>query len=178
MIDFENDVLWESEEVALSKLDNVGVNEKTITDLVAISRKTQRGRVRFCAHRDPSAAQHEMFIVHPRHAYIPPHMHSSKSESLLVLAGIVDYFIFDNTGLIVQKIRLGDLQSGNCFYYRLNNSIYHSMLIHSETLVFLETSRGPFVREETHVAPWAPVDGDGESQDQFLGLLKNWKPSS
>ena len=101
-----------------------------------------------------------------------------KSESLLILAGIVDYFVFDNTGLIVEKISLGDLQSGNCFYYRLNNSIYHSMLIHSETLVFLETSRGPFVREETHVAPWAPVDGDGESQEQFLELLQNWKPSS
>ena len=98
MIDFDKDVVWESEEVALSRLDNVAVDKKTISTLVALSRGTKRGRIRLCTHRDPSALHHEMFIVHPRHAYVPTHKHSCRSESLLVLSGVVDYFIFDENG--------------------------------------------------------------------------------
>ena len=173
-IDIKRDTVSESEEVIFSTLDSLGVDDQAIVDLIVRSKETERQRFRLCAHGEPSAPQHEMFIVHPHNAYIPPHKHLNKTESLLVIEGTTDYFTFDEQGNITKQITLKKPGSGESFYYRVADSVYHSMLIQSEVLVFLEISTGPFCRHDTIVAPWAPEVNDKESIEVYFKKLLSW----
>ena len=159
-----------SEEVITACISNVDVSYKTIRDLVEISKTTSRGRVRLCAHETVNESVHEMFIVHPKGAYIPPHKHLEKSESILVLDGEVEYFTFSDDGVVNQRISMGDYRSGKSFFFRLQKPIFHSMLILSETLTFLEITKGPFNPNDTVEAGWAP---NKNSDPQVSLFLKN-----
>ena len=160
-----------SEEVITACISNVDVSYKTIRDLVEISKTTSRGRVRLCAHETVNESVHEMFIVHPKGAYIPPHKHLEKSESILVLDGEVEYFTFSDDGVVNQRISMGDYRSGKSFFFRLQKPIFHSMLILSETLTFLEITKGPFKSDDTIEAAWAPNKDCGTEVGLFLRKL-------
>ena len=62
-----------------------------------------RNRIRYCAHASPSDVVHEMFIVHPRGAYVRPHKHLDKSESMMIIEGEADYVMFDSKGNITEN---------------------------------------------------------------------------
>ena len=175
IIDLGRNTTRMGEEVLFSSLSNVAVDSKVIDEMCLMATKTRRGRVRLCVHRDSSEEQQEMLIVHTRHAYVPPHKHLDKSESLLILRGTADYFLFDDLGNISKKIELGDQYSKKCFFFRLSEPTYHSMLIKSGVLVFLEITQGPFNRSGNVIAPWAPEVNDHQAIDQFLELLANGK---
>ena len=173
-IDLEKQAIRESDEVLTSRIPNVELDARTVTDLISLAEGTSRGRVRLCAHRDNDEHIHEMFIVHPQGAYIPPHKHLGKSESLFVLSGATDYFIFSDNGCIDRKIPMGDYQSGKCFFFRLQEPLFHSMFIRSKTLIFLEITKGPFYSQDTIVAPWAPEIDKHEDITAFLKILSRW----
>lgn len=173
-IDLENQATRESDEVLTSRIPNVELDAYTVTELISLAEGTARGRVRLCAHRDNDEHIHEMFIVHPEGAYIPPHKHLDKSESLFVLSGATDYFIFGDDGRIERKISMGDYQSGKCFFFRLQEPLFHSMVIRSKTLTFLEITKGPFRSQDTVVAPWAPEVDEHTHIAVFLRKLSLW----
>ena len=169
--DIHNQAKRISEEVITSCVPNVDINRGVITELVEISKNTSRGRTRLCAHRNVNESVHEMFIVHPKGAYIPPHKHLEKSESILVLDGEVEYFTFSDDGVVNQRISMGDYRSGKSFFFRLQKPIFHSMLILSETLTFLEITKGPFKSDDTIEAAWAPNKDCGTEVGLFLRKL-------
>ena len=169
--DIHNQAKRISEEVITSCVPNVDINRGMITELVEISKNTFRGRTRLCAHRNVNESVHEMFIVHPKGAYIPPHKHLEKSESILVLDGETEYFTFNDDGLIDQRISMGDYQSGKSFFFRLQEPLFHSMLVVSETLTFLEITKGPFKSDDTVEATWAPDKNCDAEVKLFLNKL-------
>lgn len=130
-----------------------------------------RKRVRLCAHGGADDRLHEMLIVHERGAYVRPHKHPGKTESVHIIEGLVDVIVFDDEGRIENVIRLGDYASGRIFYYRMEMPVFHTLIIRSEVLVFHETTNGPFDRSDTVFAPWAPEDGDVNSIDDFMAGL-------
>ena len=150
------EVLYTTEEVTrVARTDIEGLAEK--------SRSTIRGRIRLCTHRDVSDGVHEMLIVHPAGAYVRPHLHRSKEESLHLVQGRATAILFDEEGQITETLPLGDLGSGLTFYYRMPASTYHTLLIETDPFVFHETTAGPFRPEDTLFAPWAP-DGLDEAE--------------
>jgi cupin fold WbuC family metalloprotein len=171
IFDIHNQAKRISEEVITSCVTNVAVSRDTISELSTIAKKTSRGRVRLCAHRDTNEIVHEMFIVHPRGAYIPPHKHLAKSESILVIEGETEYFTFYDDGPVKQRISMGDYRSGKSFFFRLQEPLFHSMLILSETLTFLEITKGPFNPSDTVEASWAPNKNCEPEVGQFLNKL-------
>ena len=46
----------------------------------------------------------------------------------------------------------------NAMYYRINDPVYHCMLIRSPYVLFYEATLGPFVREDTQFATWSPEE--------------------
>jgi cupin fold WbuC family metalloprotein len=118
------------------------------------------GRVRFCAHSSDSDALHEMVIAMGRDTYIRPHRHLTKTESYHLVEGEMDVIIFDDRGEIRQVVAMGSAGAGRIVFYRLSISAFHSMAIRTPTVVFQETTNGPFRKEETLYAPWAPMDTD------------------
>ena len=143
----------------------------TASDIEMLNRKAlanERKRIRLCAHSGIDDSLHEMLIVHGREAYVRPHKHPGKTESVHIIEGTVDVIVFDDEGRIREIIRMGEIGSGLHFYYRMSKPIFHTLLIRSDVLVFHETTNGPFRRSDTVFAPWAPDDGNPEACIQYM----------
>lgn len=140
----------------------------------------KRKRIRICTHREVNDKIHEMLIVHVKGAYIRPHKHLNKIESFHVIEGDLKVVVFDDSGDIMDVIDMGSYQSGKNFYYRLADSHFHTIIPVSDLVVFHEITNGPFLREETVFADWAPTESDIELQQEFLDNLikrvKNYYP--
>jgi cupin fold WbuC family metalloprotein len=132
--------------------------------------RATRGRVRICAHPTVSHHLQEMFIVLSPRTYIRPHKHLGKTESLFVVEGAADAVFFDDDGAIVDVFRLGDYSSGLPCYYRIDEPVYHTLVVRSGVFVFHETAQGPFVPDSSVGAWWAPPEGDPACGD-FMSRL-------
>ena len=148
----------ENDEVLYPTEDIIHISKEDIQNLKSLAIKNPRKRVRLCAHENPNSSLHEMFIVHMKDCYVTPHKHLGKSESMAVLEGEVDIVLFNEDGSIKRIVEMGDLNRGKLFYQRLSSPVYHTLIIRSEFLVFHEVTEGPFLREKTVFAPWAPPE--------------------
>lgn len=138
-----------------------------------LSTANPRRRVRLCAHASPDDRLHEMLIVHERGAYVRPHKHPGKTESTHIIEGSVDVVIFADDGRIEDVLHVGDYASGRTFYYRMAVPAFHTLLIRSDVLVFHEVTNGPFDRNDTLFAPWAPSDEDNDAVRRYIADLEN-----
>ncbi len=159
-------------EVMVAKEGLLQVNFKQIKALKQKALHNDRQRIRLCAHRDLTDKIHEMIIVHVRDTYVPPHKHPNKTESLHIIEGEVDLVIFSEDGDIIDVVGMGDYASGHKMYCRLSEAYFHTLLIKSDFLVFHETINGPFNRQDTIFAPWAPAENDVESTQKYADQLK------
>lgn len=136
------------------------------------AKHNERKRIRICTHKDVDDKLHEMFIIHEKGIYIRPHKHLNKSESLHVIEGEVSVVFFDDKGNIINIIKMGDYLSGKEFYYRISDPYYHTLFITSDSLVFHETTSGPFDKTKTVFAPWSPDENDVEGVNRFMEKIK------
>ncbi len=161
---FNSEVLYPDDPI-------VKVAERDVAWLKTQAGQNERKRIRLCAHNSVDDSLHEMLIVHTHDTYVRPHKHLNKSESFHVIEGRVDIVLFDNDSNITDLIHMGDYGSGHYFYNRIADSRYHTLLIHSDVLVFHETTNGPFVRSQTIFAPWSPNENDTEAVRKFVSKL-------
>jgi cupin fold WbuC family metalloprotein len=119
------------------------------------ARINEFGRARLCAHPTADASMHEMLICLARTTYIRPHRHF-KPESALIIRGACDLVLFDEQGRVADVMALCDAASGGSFFVRLTEPIFHTYVLRTAFLLFLETTLGPFDRSLTEDAPWAP----------------------
>jgi cupin fold WbuC family metalloprotein len=147
------------------------VGKPLVEFLKTRARLSVRKRSRLCAHDDPSAALHEMLIVHHREVYVRPHRHAGKAESIHCIEGAALIVLFEDDGSIRDTVALGD--GGNAaFFCRIPAGVFHTLLIRSEWLVFHETTCGPFDRSATQIAPWSPADADEAGVAAFVKRLE------
>jgi cupin fold WbuC family metalloprotein len=130
-----------------------------------------RGRARICAHHDDDAI-HEMIIAISSSSYIRPHRHLGKSESFHIVDGSADIVMFDDDGEIIDVIELGDRNSRRSFYYRLSEGTFHMPLSRADMLVIHEVTNGPFDRDRTIYAPFAPAEDQvGQAQKYMSEIM-------
>ena len=115
-------------------------------------------RNRICVHKNISDNIHEMLIVLDKKTYIRPDKHLNKSESLLVIDGHADAIFFNEDGTIKEVLKLGAYNSGDIFYYRMDEPIYHTLLIRSDVFIFKEVTKGPLIESDTISASWSPSE--------------------
>lgn len=175
-INIDSETHCQSEETLISKASNLEIDLRALQRLSQIAKNTKRARLRLCAHQNDEDPIHEMFIVHPKRAYVPPHKHLNKSESILILSGNCDYFIFSDQGEVKEKLSLGCVASGDSFFFRLQEPLFHTLLIHSPELIFLEITKGPFLRHDTVLADWAPDQTQSSEIESFHAYLADWSP--
>jgi cupin fold WbuC family metalloprotein len=130
-----------------------------------------RGRARICAHSDNEDAVHEMVIAISSSSYIRPHRHIGKSESFHIVEGSVDIVMFDDGGGIADVIELGDRNSGRDFFYRLSESRFHMPLSRTDVLVIHEVTNGPFDRNRTIFAPFAPAEDQIDEVRRYMSKI-------
>jgi cupin fold WbuC family metalloprotein len=162
----------ESAEVLYPVDGVVIVDDADVTRLKDRAAGNQRRRIRLCAHQSVDDRLHEMLIVHTNDTYVRPHKHLAKSESFHMIEGEVDVVLFHDDGAVREVISMAQFGSGRPFFYRLAEPIFHTLLIRSDVLVFHETTSGPFRRDETLFAPWAPEESDEEGVRKFIDDLE------
>ena len=167
----ENNYRQQNPEVLYTNDTISTVNRPDVKNLKILSINNERKRIRLCTHSDSNQVLHEMLIVHGKSTYVHPHKHPGKSESTHIIEGLVDIILFDDDGRIDRVIEMGDYASGKIFYYRIATPIFHTLIIRSDILVFHETTNGPFNKESTIFAPWAPEEADSTSVSHFLSNL-------
>ncbi|EMJ47982.1 WbuC family cupin fold metalloprotein [Leptospira santarosai] len=161
-----------SEEVYHSTESLLNIHKEDIQKLIKIAKETKRKRARICSHPNSNEFLQEMFIVHPKGTYVRPHKHINKSESMMILEGEVDFITFEETGEIDRVLNMGSYNTGKIFYDSMRSSIYHTLLIRSEWLVFLEITKGPFKKEDTIFASWSPEESDIEGISKFMNTIE------
>lgn len=139
--------------------------------------QSPRKRARICAHKSNEDGLHEMLIAISAGSYIHPHKHIAKSESFHIVEGLVDVMILDDQGALVDVVKLGEPGSGRSYYYRLSDSLFHTLIIRSEMLVMHEVTNGPFNKEQTILAPFAPAEGDGKAASEYMERISQMATS-
>ena len=158
-----------NKEVFISEEKITKMEYKDINFLKKEASYNERKRIRLCAHHNIDDLLHEMIIVHAKNTYVRPHKHLNKSESVHIIEGLATIVTFDEEGNSMDIIQMGAYNSKRKFYQRLSPSIYHTLIIQSDTLIFHETLNGPFKKSDTVFAPWAP-DNDLEGMRFILSL--------
>ena len=161
-----------SEEVITTDQSLCSIGGEEINFLIDCAKKTTRKRFRLCLNTNDKELIHEMFIVHPKNAYVRPHKHLNKTESMFVLKGKVDYLTFKDDGQIKDIVQLSELGGNQKSFITLRSDLFHTLIIHSEWLVFLEITNGPFIKEDTIFAKWSPEEHDKENCIQFISNIK------
>lgn len=132
---------------------------------------SERKRARICTHRSNEDPLHEMLLAICANSYIHPHKHNKKVESFYIIEGLVDVVLFNDMGSIIDVVELGGLATGKNFYYRLSDSLFHTLLIHTDFLVLHEVTNGPFVQNETILAPFAPQENQVKEVHAYVNNL-------
>jgi cupin fold WbuC family metalloprotein len=157
--------------VFVSESNIVEVDQSIVETLRRAVADAPLKRVRLNAHAGPGEIVQEMILAVARESYIPPHKHPGKSESFHIVAGELDVVLFDDDGRIQEILRLGDFASGKPFYYRTAQPYFHAVVVRSDLAIFHETTNGPFLKEETLFAAWAPKE-EGPEADVYLAGLR------
>jgi hypothetical protein len=79
--------------------------------------------------------------------------------------------VFDDDGTLTDLIELGDSTTGRAFFYRLAQSKFHALLLKTAFLVVHEVTNGPFVRENTLLAPWAPTEDHLDEARDYMARV-------
>ena len=148
------------------------IEQANIEELKKLALLNESQRARLCTHVDVNDALHEMLIVHQRGAYVRPHKHVGKSESTHIIEGEVDLVLFDDRGEIERVIEMGSYESSKPFYYRMNSSVFHMLIVRSDVVIFHETTNGPFVAGASCFADWAPSPNEPANISKFVATIE------
>lgn len=171
MADWHTRLRHISPEVIYSDGRFLAADEEIVSLLKTQAKESPRRRCRLCFHADQDASQQEMLIVMHRTSYVRPHRHIGKGETLTVIEGQCDTLLFNETGKVTETIAMSPAHEGGSFFYRMPPGIFHTLIFRSEWLVFLETTVGPFDRDKTELAAWAPAETDQAAGHAYLAAL-------
>lgn len=125
---------------------------------------------RLLLHGMPEQLLHEMLIVHTRGTYIQPHINQQSAKSFLVISGTMKLVLYDEDGSIRAHYHLSADDAGANFMMRLNRPYFHTLVMLSDTVVFLETTQGP--HKETIYADFAPQPNEKGATEYMTWLEK------
>lgn len=157
-----------SKEVFYSNGAFLAVGKQDVDFLKTAASASPRRRARLCFHSSPEKAQQEMLIVMHRDSYVSPHRHPTKVETLGIIEGSCEALLFDDSGDLVEKLLMTPPNQEGSFFYRMPPARFHSLLFHSEWVVFVETTIGPFTPSGTDLATWAPSEREPSKGLAFL----------
>ena len=147
------------------------IEKKYLNYLKKMANRNKEKIIRLCLHKNKKENVHEMIIYHPKNYFVRPHMHPKNSESMLILKGEIDVIIFNKNGKIKNIIKMGDINSGKPFYYKLQKKTYHTLLIKSNYSIFFEISEGAFSKNKNYYPKWAPPKKTIQSKKYLKYLL-------
>ena len=159
-------------EVEYNQNDLLTINYKWLKRIKLLAKKNKSNKYRTCIHYSDTDNVHEMLIVATSQTYIRPHKHRYNGESLQFIEGKGTAIIFNEKGKINKSFTVSDPFSNDTFYYSMAKGVYHMLLVQSNFLIFKETTKGPFIRNNTLYPDWAPDGKDIYEIKTYMNSLK------
>ena len=135
----------------------------SVNDFVEKYQHSSRRRHRYCFHQDPEVELHDIVICYDSGSYIPPNKHIGKAESLHVLQGELDFFLFNDNGQVYDYRRLSASDNKKIpFYLRVPPNTWHGLrAVGDQPCIIKETISGPYDASSLMWAPFAPNEAEG-----------------
>ncbi|MBU1168697.1 MAG: WbuC family cupin fold metalloprotein [Proteobacteria bacterium] len=145
----------------------------THKDMAALKTKageSSRKRMNLNVHEQASDPIQRLFIAADRTSYFRAHRHNHSWEFALVLQGLFDVLVFDDTGQLTERISLGP--QARVAAFEIPAGTWHAWIPHEDGSVFFECKQGPYNPDTAaEFAPWSPEEGSSEVTD-FVQRLK------
>ncbi len=158
--------------IFLGRQDFVEIGPEQLHELKRAARNDGQRRARLCLHRDHSDKVQQMVIAVCNDSYIHPHRQKGKRKSYYLIEGECCIVFFGEEGTMTRTVEMGPAGKGKPFLYGFAGNLWHTVVSRTEVAVYIETTSGPFVKEETDWAPWAPTNQDVEKAAEYLRELK------
>lgn len=132
----------------------------------AEAQKIPRRRVHHCLHASPDDPVQRLVVDMEPGTYIRPHRHrmSPKWELFLCLAGSGSVLLFDDAGVLTEKVAIG--ASGSRYGVEIPAGVWHTLIIEEVGTLLVEVKPGPYaVLPEEDFAPWAPAEGEAAAAE-------------
>ena len=165
-------VIKQSSEVEFNNNDFLEIDSEWLDRIKNLAKKNKSNKYRTCIHFSDEDHVHEMLVAHTSKTYVRPHKHRINGESLQIIEGEATSIVFNDDGSIKHVFEVGDPLSGKTFYYSMKKAVFHMLFIHSEFLIFKETTKGPFIRNDTIFPDWAPDGHNANEVKKYFLMLK------
>lgn len=143
------------------------------------ARQSPRRRRNRNFHRDDAQPGHRLLNAIEPGSYIMPHRHldPDKDETMVVLRGALGLVVFDDSGGVVQALRL--TAGGSLLGVDIPHGIWHTVFALESGTVFLEAKAGPYLPlTPEEKAPWAPAEDDPAAPAFLARLMALVPPGS
>ncbi len=134
------------------------VTSRMMDELIAKAGETQRLRLNYNIHESLTDPVQRLFIAAGRLSYFRPHRHPGKGEFAIVLRGLFDVLVFDDTSMVTERVSVGP--AADSFALEIPAGQCHTWIPRAEDCLFFEVKQGPYDPAASLVfAPWSPEEG-------------------
>lgn len=143
------------------------ITEELLDNVTAQAKENDRLRMNYNFHETMDAPVHRMLNALEPGTYLPPHRHSDKEETYLVLRGRLMAFFYDEEGNVTEKICLNPLEGR--YGLEIPPRTWHSIIALESGTVIFEIKKGPYQPlSPEDMASWAPAPDDVEGVKAFV----------
>ncbi len=138
----------------------------------AASRASARKRIIFPIHRTQDAQVQRMLNFMQPGTYVKPHIHrgAGASESVVLITGALQYFIFNAEGRVIRTFRA--VAGTPSAVIDMEPDVWHSFLVVEPDTVVFECKKGPYeALSDKDFAAWAPDEGTAEAAE-WIRVMK------
>ena len=118
------------------------VTSRMLDELAARAGETKRLRTNYNIHESLSDPVQRLFVAAGLHSYFRPHRHLGKSEFAIVLRGLFDILIFDDSGVVTERTSIGP--DTGIIGLEIPADYCHTWIPMAEQSVFFEVKQGPY----------------------------------
>ena len=147
------------------------IDSALLDAVTAEARQSPRGRKNRNFHGDDRQPAHRLLHAIEPGSYIMPHRHldPNKDETMLVLRGTLGLLTFDETGTIVDAVKVS--HGGTPMGVDIPHGTWHTVFALEPGTVFFEAKAGPYLPlTDDEKALWAPA----ENAPNAAAVLAGW----
>lgn len=143
------------------------ITEELLDTVTTQAKENFRLRMNHNLHATMDAPIHRMLNALEPGTYLPPHRHTDKDETYLVLRGSLLVFFYDEKGNVTEKVCLNPAKGK--YGLEIPPCTWHSIIALESGTVIFEIKKGPYQPLSLQdLASWAPAPTDKEGINAFM----------
>lgn len=143
------------------------ITEELLDEVTAQAKENPRLRMNYNLHATMDTPVHRMLNALEPGTYLPPHRHTDKEETYLVLRGRLLAFFYDEEGNVTEKVCLDPVEGKHGL--EIPPGTWHSIVAMESGTVIFEIKKGPYQPlSPEDLASWAPASTDEEGIKAFI----------